>query len=571
MSLRYKVISIFVLAVVLPAFLFGIVLTSISRKTIKNSIFYRQQETVRRIADRIDSQIEQYQKLLVVSEPVIELPRQDQIKALKGILDAGPAFSEITLLNSSAYEQLKYLRPGSVGRLSGRPRREFLKVDPRNPLISQVYFTGDRQPFIMIVVAFRSRKGFLFAKLDFNQVWKWIGEVKIGETGHAFLVDRKGNLIAHKEVERVLAHSNFSSLPVVSDFMNDIEPSPERWREYSDERGEQVVAMYQSLPKLGWAVVTQVPEKEVYAPIKKMYKSIFFWTVFWTAIFLVVGFMLVNQIIGPILTLEEGAKKIGTGKLDIKLDVRTGDELEVLAANFEKMAVSLKQLEELKQDLTRMIIHDLKSPLSGIMGSLDYLESGLLGELPQDQKRIITLAKQSSEKMLAMIQNLLDVAKMEEGKLDLKKEKFDLARLIEERIQQYGPLAAKENKQLSADVESGLPKIEAERHLIERVLNNLVSNALNHTASDGKIEVGARALEGFVEVRVSDNGAGIPPEYIDKIFEKFVQVRRREASLRTGAGLGLTFCRMVVETHGGKIRVESKLNRGSSFIFTLPV
>jgi signal transduction histidine kinase len=103
------------------------------------------------------------------------------------------------------------------------------------------------------------------------------------------------------------------------------------------------------------------------------------------------------------------------------------------------------------------------------------------------------------------------------------------------------------------------------------VLNNLITNAINHTTSGATITLRARKTGDSVEVSVSDTGVGIPPEYREKIFEKFVQVERKQARLRTGAGLGLTFCKMVVETHGGKIRVESELNKGSAFIFTIPV
>jgi len=331
------------------------------------------------------------------------------------------------------------------------------------------------------------------------------------------------------------------------------------------------VALYQSMPKLGWAVITQIPAREVYEPISRMYKNILLWTLFWTAVFLVVGYQLVARIIGPLSLLESGARQISQGRLDINLDIRTGDEIESLAKNFEKMAQALKRLEEVKQDLTRMIIHDLKSPLSGIMGSLDYLESGMMGEMTREQGKIVTLAKKSSESMLEMIQNLLDVAKMEEGKLELKKEEFDITLLVHERLQQFETLVKNEQKSLTLNIADNVPKVSAEKHLIERVLNNLISNAVHHTSMGGSIIISVAKIEGFVEVRVSDNGAGVPPEYIDKIFEKFVQVERRKAQLRTGAGLGLTFCRMVIETHGGLIRVESELNKGSSFIFTLPV
>ncbi len=540
MSLRYKIISIFILAVVLPALLFGFVLTSISRKSLRDSIFYRQQEIVKRLADRINTQIDRHQKLLFVNRDIAGLSRSKQIDAARGILLLGNSFTEISLVDQRGMEVWKYRRIEGLSRdIYGRPHREYLKIPQGNLFISQVYFSSKRQPYITLAVPLSNGKGALAAKLDFGQMWEWIAEVKIGESGNAFVVDKKGNLLAHMETERVLAHSNFSNLPVVEDFMNGREPSPSRWSRYKDERGEEVVALYQALPKPGWAVITQIPAREVYSPIRSMYNSIFFWTLFWTAVFLFVGYQLVKRIIGPLSLLESGTRQISQGRLDIKLDIRTGDEIEALAQNFEKMAQALKRLEDIKQDLTRMIIHDLKSPLSGIMGSLDYLESGMMGEISPDQKKIVTLAKKSSESMLDMIQNLLDVAKMEEGKLELRKEKFDITALVQERQLQFETLVRNEQKCMDIDVKEGMIEVTAEKHLIERVLNNLISNAVHHTSSGGKIVLSVKRLGDLVEIRVSDDGAGIPPEYLEKIFEKFVQVERRKARCAPEPGSAL--------------------------------
>jgi signal transduction histidine kinase len=204
------------------------------------------------------------------------------------------------------------------------------------------------------------------------------------------------------------------------------------------------------------------------------------------------------------------------------------------------------------------------------MGSLDFLGSGMLGEISDEQQVIINNAKKSSENLLGMIQNLLDVAKMEEGKMALHREKVDLCALLEERRTQMEALATTERKTITFEPAVKSAAAQVDKNLIERVINNLISNALHHTSGGGHIRLLLKTLPGCYEVAVSDNGVGVPKEYLDKIFEKFVQVKRAEARLRTGAGLGLTFCRMAVEAHGGQIRVESELNKGSSFIFSLP-
>ncbi|MBN1622177.1 MAG: sensor histidine kinase [Endomicrobiales bacterium] len=574
MSLRYKIISLFILAIILPAFLLSIVLTSISRRSLRNSIFSQQQEILKRVTDRISSQIDRHQQLLLINRDINRLDGKQSALVAKDILKQGEAFSEIALLSLNGKEEWKYEQSGKVYSLLNRSKREeFLEARKGHEYISPVFFSGQRTPYIMLSVPASRNNGVLVAKLDLDRIWKWIREIKIGDSGHAFVVDHKGNLVAHQEPARVWAHSDFSNLQIVKDFIEYRQITPANWRQYKDERGRDVVSLYQSLPKMGWAVITQIPSREVYRPIRKMYQSVILWTFLWTTVFLFIGFRFVRRIINPISLLQSEVQKISQGKLDIHLDdIKTGDEIEELAGNFKKMAQSLKDLEQLRQDLTRMIIHDLKSPLSGIMGSLDYLETGMMGELNKEQKTVVELAKKSSENLLVMIQNMLDVAKMEEGKLTLRKEKFDMAKLLIGRQRQFEALTKRENKTISVDIEKDIPTfVEIEGQLIERVLNNLISNAINHTTTGGQITLGVKKAGNFLEVKVSDTGVGVPPEYKDKIFEKFVHVERKQAKLRTGVGLGLTFCKMTVEAHGGAIRVESELNKGSAFIFTLPL
>jgi signal transduction histidine kinase len=572
MSLRYKIIFLFILAIVLPAFLLSVVVTSISRKALKNSIYYKQTEILGRLEERITSQINRHQQLLLMHKDIARVSKKEQLETAKDILKQGDAFTEIALLDKNGREQWKYSRSGMVkGLISRANRPEFLEARRGFEYISRVSLSGQRSPYLILSIQLKGLSNVLVAKLDLDDMWQWIKEIEVGKDGQAFVVDLQGNLIAHKDAERVWAHSNFGSLPIVKDFISYRQITSENWSEYKDEKGQNVVSLYKALPKVGWAVIIQVPAKEVYGPIRKMYQNILFWTIIWTSVFLVIGYKFVSRIIDPLELLKSQTQKISQGKLDIKLDIKTGDEIEELAGSFEKMALSLKELEDLRQDLIQMIIHDLKSPLSGIMGGLDYLEMGISGALTPDQSKIIGISKKSAQNLLVMIQNLLDISKMEEGKLELRKEKFDLSKILTERFIQFEPLLKNENKTISLNIEKDVPIIEIDGALIERVLNNLISNALHHTVNEGKIVLGLKKEGDFIEVNVSDNGSGVPEEYKDKIFEKFVQAERKRSHLRTGTGLGLTFCKMAVETHGGKIRVESELGKGSSFIFTLPI
>ena len=572
MSLRYKIIFLFILAIVLPAFLLSVVVTSISRKALKNSIYYKQREILNRLEERITSQINRHQQLLLMHKDIARVSKKEQFETVKDIFKQGDAFTEISMLDKNGREQWKYSRGGSVKALINRANRpEFLEARRGFEYISRVSLSGQRSPYLMLSIPVNRKTNVLVAKLDLDDMWQWMKEIEVGKDGQAFVVDLEGNLLAHKDSERVWAHSNFSSLPIVKDFISYRQITSENWSEYKDEKGKNVVSLYKALPKEGWAVIIQVPAKEVYKPIRKMYQNILFWTFIWTSIFLVIGYKFVSRIIDPLELLKSQTKKISQGKLDTKLDIKTGDEIEELAESFEKMALSLKDLEDLRQDLIRMIIHDLKSPLSGIMGGLDYLEMRISGTLSPDQEKIISISKKSAQNLLVMIQNLLDISKMEEGKLELRKEKFDLSKIMTERFNQFEPLLKSENKTISLEIEKDVPIIDIDGALIERVLNNLISNALHHTVNEGKIVLGLKKVGDYVEVKVSDNGSGIPEEYKDKIFEKFVQAERKRSHLRTGTGLGLTFCKMAVEAHGGKIRVESEIDKGSAFVFTLPI
>ncbi len=565
LSLRYKVLSLFAVAIILPSIFFCIIITSVGKNNLRDSIFVQQEEILSRLQDKINAQLDLHLKLLSFKTDINSLKKKQKVKYIKNIFEKGNAFSEIMVFDSKNKEILKLSKEGK-GKLKDTSARAVIF----NNSISQVFFSKDENPYVFVKVSLQDR-GNIIARLDFNQLVYWVNEIKLGNSGQVFIVDKKGNLIAHKETERVAAKSNFGSLPIVRDFINNQKPPMGRWKEYSDERGQKVVAIYKTIPRLGWAVITQVPSTEVYKPVENINKGILIGTILWVTAFLFIGLSFVKKIIDPLLLLRSGVDKISKGNLDIKLNIRTGDEIEEVSSNFEKMADELKKLETMKEDLTRMIIHDLKSPLSGIMGSLDYLNSGYATELTPDQKNIIELAKKSCENMVSMVQNLLDIAKMEAGKLELKKERVNITDLLRSRHEEFIIQALNEKKELSITLDENLPEVEVEKNIIERVVNNLINNAIKHTSSGGKIQLAASGGKKFLKISVSDDGPGIPEEFKKKIFEKFVQIERNKSKLRTGAGLGLNFCKMAIEAHGGNIWVESEAESGSSFIFTLPL
>ncbi|MFA5146747.1 MAG: HAMP domain-containing sensor histidine kinase [Candidatus Omnitrophota bacterium] len=247
------------------------------------------------------------------------------------------------------------------------------------------------------------------------------------------------------------------------------------------------------------------------------------------------------------------------------------DDLARTKKTIEENYKKLKELEGLKDSLTHMIVHDLNNPLTNITGFMQLLKMQSWDKLAQDQKDGLEIALAAGQELKRMTGNLLDINKMEEGKIKLRYEDFNLTDIAREVMEQLQILARFDNKTISMEIPGELPALSADRELIKRVIANLVNNSLKYTPPKGSITIKASfdKSEKKFRIQVRDTGDGIPKEYLDKIFNKFVQVETAKA--KAGRGLGLTFCKMTVEAHGGKIWVESEPGKGSTFIFTLPL
>jgi len=241
-----------------------------------------------------------------------------------------------------------------------------------------------------------------------------------------------------------------------------------------------------------------------------------------------------------------------------------------LQTQLQRSYEQLRALEQYKDDLTHMLVHDLRTPLTSILSGLMTMES--MGELNELQQEMLTMGIQGGQALLGMINDLLDISKMEDGSLKLALEPLEPGALAAAALQQVQALAAERGLTLAGEVEPDLPVISADRDKVGRTLVNLLGNACKFTPDGGTITLAMRALplEKALRFSVSDTGEGIPQEAFERIFEKFGQVETRKAGHKYSTGLGLTFCKMIVELHGGRIWVESELGQGSTFSFTLP-
>jgi signal transduction histidine kinase len=315
-----------------------------------------------------------------------------------------------------------------------------------------------------------------------------------------------------------------------------------------------------------------------------------------TAGLMVYLFMLLRKLVlTPLREIEQVAERIKGGDLTARAHVTSSRELEVLADTMnsmvEKLATQYTQLEGYSQNLEKLVeertrqlnaerelhisllTHDLKSPITSIMGYSELMLDGGLAHLGTEEKEFIESIMANGKKLSDMVEQFLDLAKMDSGALSLSIEPFDLEALINKTVSDLSFQAREKHVSLGIGLTPGLPDIEGDIEKIGRVLTNLINNAIKYTPSGGKVTVSARSLDGikdgFVEIQVVDNGYGIPENELGRVFDRYY--RSSSSTGIKGTGLGLAVVKSFVEAHGGNVTVASRPGEGTSFTLNLPI
>jgi PAS domain S-box-containing protein len=228
-----------------------------------------------------------------------------------------------------------------------------------------------------------------------------------------------------------------------------------------------------------------------------------------------------------------------------------------------------RELDSLREDLTAMIYHDLRSPLANIVSSLDVLFSMVPEEDKETVLIVLKIAENSTDRIQRLVSSLLDVNRLESGQPVADQKVVDTIQLITQAVLDVEPVAKGRRQTISVNLPNELPPIWVDEDMARRVFINLMENSVKFTPADGKLEAGASHEGDWIHMWVKDNGPGIPVAEQDRIFDKFTRLRGGTKS--SGLGIGLAFCRLAVLGHGGKIWVESEPGVGSIFHFTFPV
>lgn len=558
-------------------------------------------------------QIENQIRWLSRLPPELSTNEDERLNAIR-LLRLSPAIAEIAELDSRGIEQVRVSRRvadkiGSKADLSASPA--FRGANDSRAYYGPVYFFADTEPFMTLATRGTGRNpNVIVAEVNLRFIWDLVTGIRVGNTGKAYVVDRMGVLIAHPDLWRALQRSDLSGHPDVRAALDGVGP-PSGGLVKEDLSGQRVLSTYATVPSLGWLVFVELPLTEAYAPIYASIGRSTFLLVILLVCAVLVSLVLSRRMTVPIQMLTQGAKRIGSGDLGQRLAIRTGDELEALGEQFNRMAAHLREsyatlerkvvertselekardhalaehdaaerarsvavaANETKSRFLAVVSHELRTPLNGVMGVLQLLDDGSLGEA---QRRHLTTAAASGETLIALVDTILEYARLEASTEVLEPRNFHLGQLIETAVDLMRPQALGKGLtfELACDA-SVSTSVHGDPVRLNRILLNLIGNAIKFTPSGGiAVSAAAQRHDDHILLRmtVSDTGIGIAPDMHERIFEDFVQADDSIARRFGGTGLGLAIARRLSRLMRGELTVASTPGAGSNFTFEVPL
>jgi two-component system, NtrC family, sensor kinase len=479
----------------------------------------------------------------------------------------------------------------------------FTRARANERYLGRVYYRLKSQPYMRIAVAERDPgRGVVVAVIDLSFLGPVMERARVGTAGYAYAVDSRGQLVAHPNINLVIGRRNFASLPQVRAALHGRGDAPADTATIGHDRGgTKVLSAFQTIKQLRWRVFVEEPLSEAFAPLK---------AAIWRTALLLVAFLflailtsvaLARRLVRPIESIQAAATRIGAGGLDQQIAIPSNDELGALAEEFNRMAARLREsysgleqkvqertselataLEELdeksreleaagrhKSQFLANMSHELRTPLNAILGFSQVLRERMFGPLNAKQEEYLDDILSSGHHLLALINDVLDLSKVEAGQVELEVAPFSLQEALDRGVVMVRERAGRHGVRVVLATDPDVDVIQGDERRIRQVIFNLLSNAVKFTPAGGAVDVSTAQVNGEVRVAVADTGPGIAREDHERIFEEFQQT---EAGIeqREGTGLGLALSKRLVELHGGRIWVDSELGHGSTFTFALP-
>jgi signal transduction histidine kinase len=599
---------------------FGLTLTlviiasySYTAKQIRTDAAQMQSEIASVTADRINNFVKRKIERFSDTANAINLyplaSKEQQILISLLVKNDG-SFTESSLLDSKGMEVLKvsdrkvYFPSDFINQSKAA---KFIRAIQGEDYLSRVYTNSKGQPYVTLSTPLWGNRqnivGVATVDADLSFLWEVIEKIHFGKAGYGYLVDEQGNLIAHRDTTLVSKTLNLRHIDKVREFLRaPTRPDPAPAQESRGLMDRPVLSTYAPVRGLGWAVIIEEPLDAALSSIDVLKRFALILLGFVLFAGAAIMTWLSGRITGPIHELHEGAKIIGSGNLDYRVNVATGDEIESLGKEFNKMAQELKvsyatleqkvkdktgelektnvELEKLNSNLVKankakdeflsVMSHELRTPLNVVMGYTGMMKEGVLGPINAQQSRAMEKVIGRSTDLLTMISQILQATSIEAGKVQIEKREFDLADFLDSVKSNYDfPLG--KDIALYWEQPSERLKIKTDPGKIKHILQNLVNNAIKFTQR-GSVTVRTSYIppSKCLRFEVVDTGIGIPTDMLPSIFDIFHQVDSSETRSYGGVGLGLYIVRKYAELLNGTITVESEYGRGSTFTLTIP-
>ena len=561
--------------------------------------------SIRQFIEELESDLEG------VAQPIQSDPGgTERERSFKSLFLRQRAISALTYLNATGRECVRTYSNeiDKIDSLTCEGDRsnseEFRRARAEQRYFGSVAFSqSDGRPHMIMAVAEAAPgEGVIAADVDLGSVIDAIRRAQIGTAGYAYAIDNDGQVIAHTtNISLVLADTNLGALPQVHAALASAATGHGVVTNGRDPQGTEVLSAFESVDPPGWRVFVEEPLSVAFAPIQAaIWRTVVLLVVFLMAA-IATSVLLARNLAKPIEAIQVAAAKIGSGSLDQRIKVSSRDELGALADEFNRMAARLQasyagleqQVQERTRELARALAelddksreleaashhkseflanmsHELRTPLNAISGFSQVLRKELYGEINEKQAEYLDDVLASARHLLSLIDDVLDLSKVEAGQIELQVEPFSLPAALERGVVMVREGATNGGVRISLSSDPGIDTVIGDERRVRQVVFNLLSNAVKFTPAGGTVDIATAQLDGEVRVSVSDTGPGIAPEDQERIFEEFQQASAGKEQ-REGTGLGLALSRRLVELHGGRIWVDSELGKGSTFVFTLP-
>lgn len=585
-TIRLKLLLTMLLVVTAAVSVMTLTIVTLFQKDKTTYIFDLTSVVALNMAEEANTTLLNYsEQLNVVAHSLLagEIPEAQREEFVKKLFDNFEDFISVTLYDAQGeeritiYDAAKLEEAGVDKETLSRDRKErlrpLLQLKPQEVYLRNSTISAKLPSFTM---AFSYRESadadpfILAAEIHLKKLLGLGGKSKVFDT---FLVDSQGTLLSHPKVEDVLRRRSVADIPVVKAFMQG--KTLAGTLEYPIA-GKDFLGAYARIDFGRLGAIVQIPKGIAYLTAKELVNTLMAVALGVLCFSAVVSLFWSQGMTRPIQKLSEATRAVATGDFNVHVNVKSQDEIGLLAASFNKMASELKTREDALKSaqvaliqsekmaafgqLGAGIAHEVKNPLAGILGYAQLALRKVEKDSPLAKQ--LEIIEKETKRCKNIIENLMKFARQEKAEFA----PIEVNQVIEDAVAIVDHQLTINRVKIEKELTAGLPKIHGNGNQLQQVLMNLMINAQQAMAEGGKVRVSTRQVEGLIELRIADTGPGIPPEIQQKIFEPFFTTK----PVGKGTGLGLSVSYGIIKDHGGQIRLESEVGKGTTFILTFP-